>query len=336
MKNLNIGVVGATGIVGETFLSLLAERKFPTAEIRLFASDSSAGKTIDFAGCNITLQKLEEDCFNNLDLVFFSSGDNISKEWAPKAVTAGAFAVDNSAAFRLNPEIPLIVPEANAEKLPSRNKPQIIANPNCSTIQLVVALAPLNKKFGLKDVKVSTYQSASGAGREAISELKAQFAQASKGETLQHQIFSAPLVANCIPQIGSIADDGFSTEERKLIFETRKILDMPDLSISSFAVRVPTMIGHGESVWLTLGETISKEDFTKCLADSPGLSLQENPLPMVQAAAGTDPVYVGRVHRDLNCDKTWILWIVADNVRKGAALNGVQIAEAIFDIKPRP
>lgn len=331
---INVGLVGATGIVGDVFIELLNERNFPVGELRPFASEQSAGNKINFQGREFEIQTLKENCFDGLDLVFFSSGDPISKEWAPKAVASGAFAVDNSAAFRLDENTPLIVPEVNGHLLPDRHSPALIANPNCSTIQLVVALHPLAKKFGLERVVVSSYQAASGAGKAAIQELKDQLAQELAGEKVTHKEFSAPLAMNCIPQIGSFDETGFSSEERKIIFESRKILGLPELSVSAFTVRIPTLVGHAESVWATFQKPTSHDEINECLQEAPGIVVHESPYPMVSECRSQNPVYVGRIHQDLCDTRTWLFWVVADNLRKGAALNGLQIAEHIFDITP--
>jgi aspartate-semialdehyde dehydrogenase len=338
-RAINIGVVGATGVVGETFLSLIEERDFPIGEVRLFASEASLGLTRKCKDREFPVQTLAEGCFDGLDLVFFSSGDDISRDWAPKAVKAGAFAVDNSAAFRMNADFPLVVPEVNGDLLPKPGHPTIIANPNCSTIQLVVALNPLAQKFGLKAVRVASYQSVSGAGRNGLEELHGQTQQALEGEEpVTGKTFPAPIAFNCIPQIGSFGDDGFCSEETKIMKETCKILRQPELPVSAFTVRVPTMNGHAEAVWATLGQTgVDKSAIEACLADAPGIVLVrqgEGPgYPTQLDAAGRDPVYVGRVHRDRHDSATWLMWVVADNLRKGAALNGIQIAERIFDMK---
>ena len=340
-KSINIGVVGATGVVGETFLSLLEERDFPLGDLKLFASESSLGKTRQCAGRTWPIHSLSEGCFDGLDLVFFSSGDDISAEWAPKAVKAGAFAVDNSAAFRMNDAFPLVVPEVNGDLLPPAGKPTIIANPNCSTIQLVVALAPLAKKFGLEAVRVASYQSVSGAGRNGIEELLSSTRIAIEGEEItKSETFPAPIAFNCVPQIGRIGDDGFCTEETKIMKETCKILRLPKLPVSAFTVRVPTLNAHAEAAWVTLAKNVSeKREIESALSDAPGISLmtatqgQGPGYPTQKTASGTDPVYVGRVHRDHADPKTWLMWIVSDNLRKGAALNGIQIAEHIFDLK---
>ena len=338
-SKIHIGVVGATGVVGETFLGLLDEREFPFGELRLFASENSEGQKRKCGDREFEVQTLKDGCFDGLDLVFFSSGDDISKEWAPKVMQAGAIAVDNSAAFRMDEKFPLVVPEVNGDLLPKPGSGgTIIANPNCSTIQLVVALAPLAKKYGLKAVRVASYQSVSGAGRGGIEELLTTTRIALEGEELtKSETFPAPIAFNCIPQIGRIGDDGYCTEETKIMKETAKILRLPNLPVSAFTVRVPTLNSHAEAVWATLEKPVeSLKDVHATLKSAPGIELNESgypPYPMQNTASGADPVFVGRVHRDRSDASTWIMWVVADNLRKGAALNGIQIAEHIFDLK---
>lgn len=339
MNEFNIGVVGATGVVGETFLNLIEERDFPLGELRLFASSNSEGQVRACQGREFTIQTLQDGCFDGLDLVFFSSGDDISMEWAPKAVQAGAFAVDNSAAFRMNPQYNLVVPEVNGHLLPKRGQPTIIANPNCSTIQLVVALSPLAKSFGLKSVRVASYQSVSGAGKNGIEELIYSTRLSLEGEDLEtSETFPAPIAFNCVPQIGRIGDDGFCSEETKIMSETSKILGLLELPISAFTVRVPTLNSHAEAVWVTLEKSpTDKRDIEKRLKDAPGVTLtdadQSPGYPTQRTASGRDSVYVGRLHRDRHDPNTWMMWVVSDNLRKGAALNGIQIAEHVFDLK---
>lgn len=335
---INVGVVGATGVVGETFLNLIEEREFPTGELRLFASENSKGQTRRCSGRDIAIQTLREGCFDGLDLVFFSSGDDISRDWAPQAVKAGAIAVDNSAAFRMNPDFALVVPEVNGDLLPKPGMPTIVANPNCSTIQLVVALSPLAKRFGLQNVRVASYQSVSGAGRDGIEELFTQTRVELEGEESTSKVFPAPIAFNCVPQIGRITDDGFCTEEIKIMTETCKILRLPELPVSAFTVRVPTLNAHAEAVWVTLSKShVSRIEIEDCLATAAGVELvgpTEGPgYPTQKTASGRDPVYVGRLHRDRQDPSTWLMWVVSDNLRKGAALNGIQIAERIFDLK---
>lgn len=337
-KNLKIGVVGATGMVGQTFMNILEERKFPMAELRPFASEASAGKKIEVQGQEWTVQALKSGCFEGLDLVFFSSGDYISKEWAPQAAKSGAFAVDNSAAFRMDPEIPLVVPEVNGHLVNSKSKPQIIANPNCSTIQLVVALKPLADQFGLEEVRVSSYQAVSGAGLAGYDELLAQTADY-KNPHPKATAFPHPILFNAIPQIGSFNDSGFCSEEVKIMKETRKILGLPELKVSAFTVRIPALNAHSESVWVTLKEKVDRPKVLESLKNFKGLVVQDETqksvYPTPRAVSGQDPVFVGRIHRDPENPYLWLLWVVSDNIRKGAALNGLQIAEHIFDIKPR-
>lgn len=337
-KALRIGVVGATGMVGQSFMSILDERAFPIAELRPFASEASKGKKISLAGQDWPVQVLGPGCFEGLDLVFFSSGDDISREWAPQAVRAGAWAVDNSAAFRMDSEIALVVPEVNGHLLEKKDRPALIANPNCSTIQLVVALNPLLKKFGLKEVRVSSYQAVSGAGQAAADELLSQVEDHRNPEP-QPQIFPHPILFNAIPQIGSFNAEGFCSEEVKIMKETRKILAAPQLKVSAFTVRIPSLNAHAETAWVELEQEVSREALVAALTAAPGLVIQDEPTrseyPTPRAVSGEDPVYVGRIHRDPENPKLWLMWIVSDNIRKGAALNGIQIAERIFDI-PSP
>ncbi|MGE0633130.1 MAG: aspartate-semialdehyde dehydrogenase [Pseudobdellovibrionaceae bacterium] len=333
MQKLKIGVVGATGMVGQTFMNILEERKFPVAELRLFASEASLGKKISFMNRQIPLQVLKPQCFQGLDLVFFSSGDDISEEWAPKAVEDGAFAVDNSAAFRMNPKIHLVVPEVNGHLLKRGMAPQIIANPNCSTIQLVVALKPLHEHFKVKEVKAATYQAVSGAGLAGAEELENQIA-AGKGPLPTPKTFPHAIAYNLIPQIGSFNDLGFCSEEWKIINETKKILEAPEMHVSAFTVRVPILNAHSEAVWITFDRIVTRDEFMTALRSGEGIVVEDDPknsvYPTPRAKSGEDPVYVGRIHRDPTQQNLWQMWVVSDNLRKGAALNGVQIAERLF------
>jgi aspartate-semialdehyde dehydrogenase len=334
MKALNIGVVGATGMVGTTFMNILEETRFPVKSLRPFASEKSLGQSIDLQGKKYPLEILKKGCFDGLDLVFFSSGDDISAEWAPQAAASGAFAVDNSAAFRMDPGTALVVPEVNGDLLDAmKGKPQIIANPNCTTIQLVVALNPLLKKFGIERITVASYQAVSGAGLEAYNEL---LDQVKNPETSKPKIFPHPIAYNCIPQIGSFQDNGFTSEEMKVMKETRKIMRHQQMKVSAFTVRVPVLNAHAEAVWVTFDKAATQADVIQSLQQAPGLVVQDEPkksvYPQQYQANGKDPVYVGRIHQDLEDPKTWLMWIVADNIRKGAALNGLQIAYRLFDI----
>lgn len=340
---LKIGVVGATGVVGLTFLNLLEKHPFKIQELRLFASAESEGKKLSCRNTEWPVKALAAKCFEGLDLVFFSSGDPISKEWAPQAVASGAWAVDNSAAWRMDRNTFLVVPEVNGHLLKDQ-KPQIIANPNCSTIQLVVALKPLMDNFGIEDVKVSSYQSVSGAGTPGMVELADQMKQWAQFSDLPFQqqlkrtsemkgtAFSRPILFNAIPEIGSFDESGFTSEEKKIMNETRKIMGLPQLSISAFTVRVPSLIGHSETVWCKLKKDVSFEEISSAFEKGEGIKFEKTANKFFTSldSAYQEPVYVSRVHKDPNDPKTWLFWVVADNVYKGAALNGLQIAEKIF------
>lgn len=338
-RNLNVGVVGATGLVGEIFLKLMEERQFPLGQLRLFASDRSAGQTRSCRGHTCTVEALSARSFHGLDVVFFSSGDDISKEWAPKAAAEKAIVIDNSAAFRMDPEKILSVPEVNGHNLPKPGAGAIVANPNCSTIQLVVALNPLLKDFDIESVHVASYQAVSGAGKAAHDELKAQTTAWLNGETAPApQVFPHPIALNCIPQIGGFADNGFCSEELKIMRETKKILGRQDLRVSAFTVRIPAWNAHSEAVWVRLKKSATREALMKSFKSQPGLIIEDDAAKSVYPTAikysGRDPVAVGRIHQDLDDPQTWMFWVVSDNLRKGAALNGIQIAERIFDITP--
>lgn len=328
-KPLKIGLVGATGVVGETFINILDEYAQPIEELRPFASPNSLGQKLELAGKLWPVQVLTENCFDGLDMVFFSSGDEISQEWAPKAVKAGAFAIDNSNAFRMNAEVNLVVPEVNGHLLTPTSQPQIIANPNCSTIQLVVALKPLLDQFGLEDVTVATYQAVSGAGLPGYEEL---LHQTQNYQQMDHtaKTFPKQILFNCIPQIGGFGADGFCTEETKIMNETAKILGLPDLKISAMTVRIPALNSHAEAVWVTLQKETSREELINTLGSFEGLAILTEDYPTPLEVSGEEPVFVGRIHQDRNNKKRWLMWVVSDNLKKGAALNGLQIAEKIF------
>lgn len=336
-KNLRIGLVGATGMVGSEFVKILDESKWKIEELRPFASENSLGKSIECVGKNWPIQVLKDGCFKGLDLVFFSSGDDISKEWAPKAAAEGAYAVDNSAAFRMSAEHALVVPEINADLIP-KSKPVVIANPNCSTIQLVVALKPLRDQFGLEEVRVASYQAVSGAGQAAYDELLDQVHAHQQKRSLKVEVLPKQIAYNVIPQVGSFDQsgkaDGFTSEEVKIMKETKKILALPELKVSAFTVRVPVLNAHSEVAWVTLKKDVNRAQFVEALKSEKGLVVlgEQEQYPLAHEVSGENPVYVGRIHQDLDNPRTWIMWIVADNIRKGAALNGLQIAQHIFDI----
>lgn len=341
-SKINVGVVGATGVVGETFIDLLEQRQFPVGDLKLFASDASLGMTRSFKAKEYPISTLSDSCFAGLDVVFFSAGEGISKKWAPIAVASGAFAIDNSSAFRMEEEFALVVPEVNGDLLfKNKLKPTIIANPNCSTIQLVVALAPLQKKYGLSQVRVASYQSVSGAGRDGMSELIENTSlemtrlRDDSPHIATNKIFPKNIAFNSIPQIGDFDDSGFCGEEKKIMFETKKILRQMDLKISAFTVRVPTLNSHAEAVWVTLNKKdVSQHEIEVCLSESKGLEIlalsSPEKYPTQSFTSGKDPVYIGRIHPEFESRDTWMMWVVADNLRKGAALNGIQIAEQLF------
>ena len=335
---MNIAIVGATGMVGQNFLKLLNERNFPVTELRLFTSKKNEGKKISFRSQEFIVQSLQENCFSKLDIAFFSAGEEISRQWAPKAAQAGATVIDNSSAFRMEKDTPLIVPEVNADQIKQVNgkKGGIIASPNCSTIQLVLALKPLHLSFELDSVHVSSYQSLSGAGRTALELLKKE----SQDILNEQSPISLPsneksTAFNCIPQIGAINEDGFSSEEAKLMSETKKILNLPNLKITATAVRVPTFNGHGEAVITTFKKAASKEEVITALEEGKGVKiLKDNHLPHQRFVDGQDDVYVGRIRAvPEERGKIWMMWVAADNLRKGAALNGLQIAETLVKQK---
>jgi len=326
-----VGIVGATGVVGRTILRVLEERAFPVAEMKLFASGRSEGTRLSFRGEEITVLETRRDNLRDMELVFFAAGTDISSELAPVAVENGAIVVDKSNAFRMDPEVPLVVPEVNEEALAGHRG--LIASPNCSTIQLVVALAPLSRAAGLRTVIVSTYQSVSGAGADALSELEEESRASLQGRSYAREVFAHPIAFNLIPAIDSFDELGFTAEEMKLVRETRKILSDPTLAITATAVRVPVRVGHSEAVTVELENPLTPEEARRILAQAPGVVVADDPAgdvyPVPVAVQGRDEVYVGRIREGLIGERWLNLWVVADNLRKGAATNAVQIAEAL-------
>lgn len=333
VKTFNVAVVGATGAVGGEMIKVLEERKFPLGSLIPLASEDSLGKFITFKDEEIPVRVLDRDSFRNVHIALFSAGNAISREYAPVAAKAGAVVIDNSSAFRMEPDIPLVVPEVNPERIADYRKRGIIANPNCSTIQLVVVLNPLHRRYGIKRVVVSTYQSTSGAGIEAMEELSRQtVALFSQGE-VKAEVFPHRIAFNCIPHIDSFLESGFTKEEAKVIFETKKIMGDDSILVTATAVRVPVFYSHSESVNIELKNAVSAEQARELLKGSPGVKLLDDPAnnvyPMAISATGTDDVFVGRIREDKTVPHGLDLWIVADNLRKGAALNAVQIAEIL-------
>lgn len=323
---MHIALLGATGAVGRTMLQVLRERGLPVDKLTLFASERSAGREIEWNGRSYTVQAPAPGCFRGVDYALFSAGADRSLEWGPRAADEGAVVVDNSSAFRTEPDVPLVVPEVNLDA--ARVRPRgIIANPNCSTIQMVVALEAIRRAAGLTRVSASTYQSVSGAGETGRDALRHELA----GEKDQPSPFARPIAGNVLPQIGSIDGEGWTGEERKIMAETRKILSLPDLPVTATCVRVPVDVGHSVAVMAETEREISAEEALRVLAAFPGVvaSPSADAYPTAREIAGRDEVFVGRVRRDPFVARTLHLWVVADNLRKGAATNAVQIVEEL-------
>ena len=330
----NVAVVGATGAVGEAMLSILEQRNFPVNEIFPLASSRSAGKSVVFNGRSLEVGRLDEFDFSTVELGLFSAGGSVSAEYAPKATAAGCIVVDNTSYFRNDPEIPLIVPEVNLHALDQHRG--IIANPNCSTIQMVVALKPIYDAVGIHRINVATYQAVSGAGRRAIEELAGQTAALLNGKKPAIEVMPKQIAFNVIPEIDSFQDNGYTREEMKMVWETRKILEDDTLMINPTAVRVPVFYGHSEAVHLETRDPVTAAEVRQLLSVAPGVTVIDDHTPggyptAVTEAAKQDGVFVGRIREDISCDRGINLWIVSDNVRKGGALNSIQISEALVD-----
>ncbi|WP_044893719.1 aspartate-semialdehyde dehydrogenase [Bacillus alveayuensis] len=342
-KGLHVAVVGATGAVGQQMVQTLENRNLPIAQLTLLSSERSAGKKVVFRGEELEVQVAKPASFEGVDIALFSAGGSVSKQLAPEAVKRGAVVVDNTSAFRMDENVPLVVPEVNEADLKWHNG--IIANPNCSTIQMVVALEPIRKAFGLKKVIVSTYQAVSGAGAQAVEELKAQSKAVLEGEDFTPEILPVKsdnkhyqIAFNAIPQIDKFQENGFTFEEMKMINETKKIMHMPELEVAATCVRIPVMTGHSESVYIEVEKAgVTAEDIKSLLKDAPGVVLQDEPAeqiyPMPADCVGKNDVFVGRIRKDLDRDNGFHLWIVSDNLLKGAAWNSVQIAESLLKLE---
>lgn len=345
-KRYNIAIVGATGMVGAEFIKVLEERKFPIKNIRLLASGRSKGKALEYCGKNYEVQELGKDSFKDIDIALFSAGAGVSKEFAPIAVKAGATVVDNSSAFRMDPKVPLVVPEVNPDALKKHRG--IIANPNCSTIQMVVVLSPIYNAVKIKRIVIATYQSASGWGKEAVDQLWQETEEALrlkasasvdrqpsrlKGNKIK-RVLPAQIAFNVIPHIDTFLPNRYTKEEMKMVDETRKIMEDDDIKITATCVRVPVVVSHAESVNIETEKKLTREEATEILRKSPGIEVIDDisneryPLPI--DAAGRDATYVGRIREDESIENGLNLWIVSDNLRKGAALNAVQIAELLI------
>ena len=333
-KQYKVAMAGATGAVGETLLSILAERKFPVSELVPLASERSAGGRVEFAGKQVTVKNLADYDFSGVDIAFFSAGGKVSREHAPRAAAAGAVVIDNTSEFRYLDDVPLVVPEVNPEAI-GRFRPRgIIANPNCSTMQMLVALAPIHRAAGISRINVATYQSVSGAGRSGMEELARQTAALLSFQEIAPSKFSKQIAFNVIPHIDDFQDNGYTKEEMKMVWETRKILGDAAIEVNPTAVRVPVFYGHAEAVHIETREKITATQARALLEKAPGVSVVDRreaggyPTP-VSDAAGKDAVSVGRIREDISHPRGLDLWIVADNIRKGAALNAVQIGEIL-------
>jgi len=334
-KTFTVAVVGATGAVGETMLSILAERNFPVGNLIALASERSAGTKVKFGHRDVVVQDLATFDPTGVDIALFSAGGATSKEYAPKFAAAGAVVIDNSSAFRYDDDVPLVVSEVNPDQV--RNRPRgIIANPNCSTMQMLVALAPIHRKVGIERINVSTYQSVSGGGRTAMEELGRQTAGILNFQDPEPKKFPVQIAFNLIPHIDDFQPNGYTKEEMKLVWETKKILGDDSIRVNPTAVRVPVFFGHSESVNVETREKITAAQVREMLQTAPGVEVVDDAVPggyptPVTHASGRDPVFVGRIRDDESHPRAVNLWIVADNIRKGAALNAVQIAELVAD-----
>jgi len=330
MKKINIALVGATGMVGRTFLKVLEDRNFPFENLYCFASKKSVGEKVTCKGNSYSVEELNAASFDRpIDIALFSAGGDISLQYAPIAAKKGIIVIDNSSAWRLDPDVPLVVPEVNSDAL--LNHQNIIANPNCSTIQAMVVLKPLLDQYGIKRIIYSTYQAVSGSGVKGVYDLE----EGLKGNH-PRSCYPHDIAGNCLPQIDVFLDNGYTKEEMKMIDETKKILSDASLRITATAVRVPILNGHSESINIELKNSFQLDDVRTLLKQAKGIVLQDDPqnsiYPLAANAAGTDPVYVGRVRRDDSVDNGLNLWVVADNIRKGAATNAIQIAEQLLEM----
>ena len=336
MKTYNVAIVGATGAVGEVLLELLESRNFPVNNLYLLASERSAGTTLSFKGKRISVQNLAEFDFSQAEIGLFSAGGSISAEYAPKAAAAGCVVIDNTSHFRRDEDIPLVVPEVNSHALERFADRNIIANPNCSTIQMLVALKPIYDAVGIARINVATYQAVSGTGKSAIEELAAQTARLLNGQPAESKVYPKQIAFNALPHIDTFQENGYTREEMKMVWETQKIFEDETLSVNPTCVRIPVFHGHSEAVHIETKKPISAAEAQALLETAPGVEVIDTradggyPTP-VSEAAGSDPVYVGRIREDISHPMGLDLWVVSDNLRKGAALNSVQIAEVLIE-----
>ena len=333
-QEFDVAVVGATGAVGETILSILAERKFPIRNIYALASERSAGKRVEFGSRQLVVQDLAKFDFSQVNIGLFSPGASVSKIYAPIAAEAGCVVIDNTSQFRYDDDKPLVVPEVNADAISDYKKTNIIANPNCSTIQMLVALKPIHDSVGITRVNVCTYQAVSGTGKEAIEELGGQTARLLNGQPIQPTVYPKQIAFNALPHIDTFQENGYTKEEMKMVWETHKIMGDSSIRVNPTCVRIPVFYGHSEAIHLETKSPISADQARHLLGLAPGIVVldehQDGGYPTaVTESAGTDAVFVGRIRKDISVDNGLNLWVVSDNVRKGAALNTVQIAECL-------
>lgn len=333
-KTVTVAIVGATGAVGETMLKILAERNFPVGKLHVLASERSAGGEVHYGAKSLVVQDLATFDPAGVDIALFSAGGSVSKQYAPKFAAAGAVVIDNSSAFRQDDDVPLVVAEVNPEA--ARNRPRgIIANPNCSTMQMLVALAPIHRKAGIERINVATYQSVSGTGRLALEELGKQTAAMLNFREAEPEVYPVQIAFNVIPHGGDFLANGYTSEEMKLVWETRKILGDESIGVNATVVRVPVFYGHSEALHIETRDKLSAAEARALLESAPGVEVVDDPVgggypTPVTHASGNDPVYVGRIREDISHPRGLSLWVVADNIRKGAALNAVQLAELVL------
>ncbi len=334
-RSYSVAVAGATGAVGLEMIKTLEQRKFPVGSIKLLASERSEGKELKFNGHAVRVEKLTKDSFKGVQVALFSAGASRSLEFGPAAAASGAVVVDNSSAFRMDPEIPLVVPEVNPHAIAQYKKRGIIANPNCSTIQMVVALKPIHDAVRIKRIVVSTYQSVSGTGLKAIDELLVQTKAILNSQQIPRKVYPHQIAFNCLPHIDSFLENGYTKEEMKMVNETRKIMEDPTIAVTATTVRVPVLYSHSESVNIETEKKITVQAVKDLLAKAPGVKVVDNPAlseyPLAIHAAGRDETFVGRIREDESIPNGINLWVVSDNIRKGAALNAVQIAEILIE-----
>jgi len=334
MKNYHVAVVGATGAVGNEMIRILEERRFPVGKLTLLASERSAGKELAFRGELLPVEVLSESSFQGVQIGLFSPGGSVSEKFAPVAARAGCIVIDNTSVFRMVPEIPLVVPEVNPEAIALYKNRGIIANPNCSTIQMVVALKPIHDAARIKRIVVSTYQAVSGTGKKAIEELSLQTRALIDGQEPAIKVYPHQIAFNCLPQIDVFLDNGYTKEEMKMVNETKKIMNDPTIAVTATTVRVPVFYAHSESVNIETEKKITADEVRKLLASAPGVRVVDNPreklYPLAIDAAGRDDTLVGRIREDESIPNGINMWVVSDNIRKGAALNAVQIAEILI------